>query len=60
MGDAELLATVSPDWRMEGYKAIVEKFDTPAELRDYLTTDQSESSNGLHAATKSLFVLVKH
>eukprot|EP01043_Picozoa_sp_COSAG02_P023711 COSAG02_NODE_1274_length_13507_cov_8.324060_2_plen_318_part_00 len=47
MTQPELLATVSPDWRMEGYKAVVEKFVTAAELREYLTTDRMLGMNAL-------------
>ena len=40
MGDTSLLATVTPDWRMEGYADILAKFTTEAELREYLTTER--------------------
>jgi hypothetical protein len=47
MSSPELLATVSPDWRQESYAAIIAQFDTAAELREALTTDQMLAMNAL-------------
>jgi hypothetical protein len=47
MSSPELLATVSPDWRQEGYAAILARFSSPAELRNALTTDEMLSMNAL-------------
>jgi hypothetical protein len=39
MSDKDLLATVSPEWRQEGYANIIAQYDTPEALRAALTTD---------------------
>ena len=45
----ELLATVSPDWRMEGYRAVISRFERTdqgrADLRSFLTDQNMLAMN---------------
>lgn len=45
MSDPSLLQTVSPDWRLEGYRALLGRFQCPTELREYLTMERMLGMN---------------
>ena len=47
MSDSALLATVSPDWRQDGYANIIAQYDSPEALKEGLTTELMLGMNAL-------------